>query len=131
MKTLSQLTEQADKLFSEYIRRRTADGNGIVTCVTCGKKDHWKQMHCGHYVSRAKFGTRYLAINANVQCPGCNSKHNEDKHTYMMYMLKNYPVGTLPELTKLSLKFYSGLDRRQELERVIKDLKIKIKRECI
>jgi len=34
------LVDKADKVFSEYIRRRYADDNGVTECFTCGKNDH-------------------------------------------------------------------------------------------
>lgn len=127
MKTLSQLQDQADKLFSEWIRRRNAV-NDIATCVTCGKKDHWKYMQCGHYISRDRFAVRYHPKNAHVQCSVCNSAHNDNKEPYMMFMLKTYEGGTIPELTRLSMLFISSLDKRQTLENVIKDMKIKLRK---
>ena len=128
MKTISQLTLEADKLFSEWIRRRTADGNGIVACVTCGDKDHWKQMHNGHFISRDKFPTRYHPNNCNCQCPRCNGIHNENRQPYSMYMLRNYPAGTIPLLISESMKFTASLDKRQKLNDVIRDMKLKLKR---
>ena len=35
------LEKKLDAVFSEYIRRKYADKNGIVSCYTCGKKKFW------------------------------------------------------------------------------------------
>lgn len=57
----------ADKWFSMFIRLRDSDANGIATCITSGKRAHWRTMDCGHYVSRAKQATRYDEHNAHAQ----------------------------------------------------------------
>ena len=62
----------ADKWFSEWIRLRDAGPDGLVKCVTCSRRAHWRDMDCGHYVSRAKQTTRYDQWNAHAQCGGCN-----------------------------------------------------------
>ena len=38
----STLVKKADAIFSQFIRQRNADENGVTECFTCGKKDHWK-----------------------------------------------------------------------------------------
>ena len=54
--TRKTLITKLDKVFSEYIRRRYAK-NDIATCVTCGKKDHWKKLQAGHFMSRKHYAT--------------------------------------------------------------------------
>jgi hypothetical protein len=66
------LIKKLDTVFSEYIRKRTADHNGYVECYTCGKRDHWKKMQCGHFQSRKQYSTRWNEDNCQVQCVGCN-----------------------------------------------------------
>ena len=66
------LVKKLDKVFSEYIRRRNADNKGYVECFTCGKRDHWKKMQCGHFQSRKHYSTRWNEDNCQVQCVGCN-----------------------------------------------------------
>lgn len=58
---------EADRWFSQFIRLRDSDANGIATCVTSGKRAHWTTMDCGHYVSRAKQSTRYDEQNCHAQ----------------------------------------------------------------
>lgn len=62
----------ADKWFSEFIRLRDSDENGIATCITSGKRAHWRTMDCGHYVSRAKMSTRYHEHNCHAQSKRAN-----------------------------------------------------------
>jgi len=68
----STLVKKADAIFSQYIRKRYADSNGITECFTCGKKDHWKSLQCGHFMSRKHYSTRWDEKNCQVQCAGCN-----------------------------------------------------------
>ena len=65
------LIKKLDTIFSEYIRRRYAK-NEISTCVTCGKKDHWKNLQAGHFMSRKHYSTRWDEENVEVQCQACN-----------------------------------------------------------
>lgn len=57
----------ADKWFSQWIRLRDSDEEGFIVCVTSGKRMHWKDSDCGHYISRAKLATRYDERNAHAQ----------------------------------------------------------------
>ena len=70
-KSRKNIIKTLDKVFSEYIRRRYAKNN-IAECFTCGKKDHWKKMQCGHFQSRKHYSTRWNEDNCQVQCVGCN-----------------------------------------------------------
>lgn len=58
---------KADKWFSEWIRLRDSDEHGIATCITSGKRAHWRTMDAGHYLSRAKEATRYDERNVHAQ----------------------------------------------------------------
>lgn len=53
-------------------RMKAADDNGIAQCVTCGKKDHYKEMQGGHYIPRSH--TKWSLDQRNVwtQCRYCN-----------------------------------------------------------
>jgi len=60
--TKSRWKKEADKVFSRYIRRKYADKNGNVSCITCGVTKHWKEMDCGHYISRNHLSTTKYSI---------------------------------------------------------------------
>jgi len=68
----STLIKKADTVFSQYIRKRYANKDGIAECFTCGKKDNWKNLQCGHFMSRKHYSTRWDETNCQVQCSGCN-----------------------------------------------------------
>ena len=67
----SKLIKKLDNVFSLYIRLRYAK-NEIAQCFTCGKKDHYNRLQCGHFQSRKHYSTRWDEINCQVQCAGCN-----------------------------------------------------------
>lgn len=72
-KTTSQLKKELDKLFSIYIRQKFSNKDGSATCYTCGqRKESWKQLQCGHFISRQYLATRYEENNCRPQCAGCN-----------------------------------------------------------
>ena len=70
--TRSKALKYADKWFSLFIRLRDSDEHGIATCVTSGRRGHWKTMDAGHYISRAKMATRYDPRNAHAQSKQAN-----------------------------------------------------------
>lgn len=53
-------------------RMKAADDNGYAQCVTCGKKDHYKELQGGHFIPRAH--TKWSLDQRNVwsQCRYCN-----------------------------------------------------------
>lgn len=99
-KTISQLKKKADKVFSDFIRQR--DGG---VCITCGKKDEWKNMQCGHYIPRDCLELRYSPKNCNTQCVGCNVFRKGNYHIYSLKLMSKYGADILHELDEV-LKDY-------------------------
>lgn len=89
---------KADKYFSEYIRKRDANDQGICQCCTCGKHLEWKKMDAGHFMSRRYNSTRYDEKNANAQCPYCNRFDQGRQHIHGEYINKKYGKGTTDQL---------------------------------
>lgn len=83
--TRKTLITKLDKVFSEYIRRRYAK-NEIATCVTCGKKDHWKKLQAGHFMSRKHYATRWDEDNVEVQCSACNVFRYGEQYLFAKYL---------------------------------------------
>ena len=88
MKDTSKAT--LDRIFSEYIRRRDADSNGYVRCISCGKVIHWKDSDCGHYINRQHNSVRYDEMNCNAQCRKCNRFDEGNIHGYRKGLIKKY-----------------------------------------
>jgi 5-methylcytosine-specific restriction endonuclease McrA len=79
------LIKELDTVFSQYIRLRYAK-NEIAECVTCGKKDHWKKLQNGHFMSRTNYATRWDEDNCQVQCMGCNVFKSGEQYKYSLYL---------------------------------------------
>lgn len=103
-------TEMFDRVFSRHIKTRYSV-DGIVQCFTCGKWGLIENMECGHYIERARTGTRWDDRNCEVQCWECNRalrgnrdvfaerlkiKHGEniisELKTQAQYHLKKYQI---------------------------------------
>lgn len=91
------LVKKLDKVFSIYIRTRFAK-NEIAECVTCGKKDHWKNLQAGHFMSRKNYSTRWHPTNVQVQCSKCNVFNYGEQYKFGLYLEREYGVGTAEEL---------------------------------
>ena len=83
--TRKTLVKNLDKVFSEWIRRRYAK-NDIAECVTCGKKDHWKNLQAGHFMSRKHYSTRWDERNVEVQCVGCNVYRYGEQYKFSKFL---------------------------------------------
>jgi len=101
--TRSSLVKKADTIFSEYIRRRYAK-NDVSECFTCGKKDHWKNLQCGHFQSRKHYATRWNEDNCQVQCSGCNVFRYGEQYTFGRNLDLYIREGLAEELNLLSNK---------------------------
>lgn len=66
------LVSKLDKVFSQYVRLRVCDEYGFADCFTCGSRRHWKEVDAGHFITRAKFATRWDPVNVQFQCKRCN-----------------------------------------------------------
>ena len=119
--TVSQLKKKADKAFSEYVRRRDSDRNGIGKCITCDKRGHWKTMQNGHFVKRSVSSLRYDDENNNLQCPACNVWKYGELYTYGKELDLKYGDGTAEKLH--NRRFETHKFTIQELEEIIQEAK--------
>jgi hypothetical protein len=85
--TRKSLVIKLDTIFSQYIRRKNAV-NEISECITCGKKDHYKKLQCGHFMSRRHYSTRWDENNVGVQCYGCNITNQGMQYAFSKYLTK-------------------------------------------
>ena len=58
---------------SRYIRLRDTDKNQLTSCITCGKKNHPKDVDAGHFISRTHNSTLFDERNIFAQCKFCNA----------------------------------------------------------
>lgn len=95
------LIKKLDSVFSLYIRRRHAK-NDIAQCYTCGKKDHYKKLQNGHFMSRKSYATRWDETNCQVQCVKCNMFEQGMSYVFGLNLNKQFGEGTAEELLRKS-----------------------------
>lgn len=89
-------------LFSLHTRRRNADENGMVACVSCPAIKHWTQMQAGHYLPKSLGIAIYFEErNVHPQCSTCNLTLQGNQYPYALFLQNKYGVGILDELTAL------------------------------
>lgn len=98
-KTLAKWKKELDVVFSRYIRQRD---NG--QCFTCPKKDHWKNMQCGHFVPRQYLSLRFDERNCNCQCYACNMLYNGQPSLYAIKLKRKYGDSIIEEFESVRLK---------------------------
>lgn len=93
------LKEKADKLFSEYIRRKNSI-DGKTTCFTCGSVAPWKEQQCGHFISRVHLSTRWDEENVRVQCFPCNVWRRGNYSEFAKNLVRDEGPEILEKLSK-------------------------------
>ena len=116
------LARKAWTLMSLYSRQKDLlMDSEIGKCITCGKIDHWKSMHAGHFFHASKQSSvTYDHRNIHLQCPGCNTYRGGARDEYAVYIKNRYGAHVLDELQ--TLKHQGHILRRQELEDKIVEL---------
>ena len=112
-------------LFSQYIRRKYADENGFVKCVTCGVVRHWKdRMQAGHFVDSRNNSVLFSEELVFPQCVSCNLFKKGNKVAYTLFMLEKH---TKKEVEKmLTKKFKVKKITEDEYLLLIEDIKDKL-----
>jgi len=98
--TRSQIIKKLDTVFSQYIRLKDSV-NGIGTCITCGKQDHWKNLQAGHFQSRKHYSTRWDERNVKPQCVGCNMFKAGEQYKFSLYLGQQLSEELLQESKKI------------------------------
>lgn len=121
------LIKKLDTIFSEYIRRKYADKNGIVKCYTCNVKKYWKGqgMQAGHLISRKSRILRWSELNVRPQCYSCNCHFYGRQLEFAMQLNQEYGYNIAEELLIESKKTIKQSD--EDLKNLIKLYEDKIK----
>jgi hypothetical protein len=119
------LVDDLDIIFSQLVRLKEADENGMVKCYTCDDVKHWKQMQCGHFVSRAKMPTRFSEKNCRPQCKDCNEHKGGNEKVFAERLEAEEPgiAGILQEQARGIQDF-----DRDELKALIVDTTRRLKK---
>lgn len=121
VKSYAALKREADKVVSEWVRRKDADENGMLRCTTCGLHEHWKRLQCGHFISRVHLSCRWEARNLAPQCYACNVLRRGNPGEFALYLTSTYGPSILLELVEK--KRQQVKYTRSDLETLISDYK--------
>lgn len=102
--TVTQADKKLWKVFSEFIRLRDADENGMCSCFTCGRVKYWREVDCGHGLGRQHKSTKYHEKNNHAQCKRCNGFEGGMREVYKEKMDQRYGKGTWNLLEMMSRK---------------------------
>lgn len=94
-------------MFSEYIRRRGADGGGNVRCYTCQALLYWKEAHAGHAIGGRHMAVLFDADICRPQCYRCN-----------VPMRGNYPIFTTKLIKDNGMAWWE--QKLEESRRIVK-----------
>lgn len=111
------IIKRLDAVFSQYIRLRHAK-NEIAECYTCGKKDHYKKLQCGHFMSRKHYATRWDEDNCEVQCYSCNVMRYGEQYKFGLRLAKEKGIDLPEQLlkkTREAVKF-TDIDLLEKIE---------------
>ncbi len=126
--SLPSLIAKADKITSEYIRRKWADASGNVVCISCAKVLHWKDAHCAHFIERANKPTRWMEENLRPACPSCNVYRKEfHKREYTLAMIDSYGREGVEELKAEARQVLSPSQVRGLAEEAIVEFGLRLK----
>ncbi len=79
--SLSKCIEKTAQDLQLLVRIESADAKGFASCCSCGRRDHYKKLNGGHYVSRGFKATILDRQNVHAQCVRCNVIDNLPGYT--------------------------------------------------
>jgi hypothetical protein len=86
-------------IFSEYIRRRDADENGMVKCISCPTIKHWKEVDAGHFRPKSLgLPVYFVEKNVHPQCTYCNHVKEGNAYEYGLALIEKYGKGIIEEI---------------------------------
>lgn len=117
VKTYKRLKADLWAVFSEWTRKRFADHDGIVSCVTCGVRRRWNDgIDAGHFVSRSRLATFVHPENVAPQCKNCN-RWGGNLASYAAWGVNRYGMDWPARMVALS-KVPTKLSRADLIERI-------------
>lgn len=95
-----QLVKELDRVFSLFIRKRDRLENKGDKCFVCGQVTDRPQ--CGHLISRSCFSVRWVPLNCNTVCPGCNYRHEFRPEYHTLRFIEENGSSVYDKLVQLS-----------------------------
>ena len=97
--------ENTWKACSRYNRRKNADKEGMVRCVSCSAKKHWKEQQCGHFLDGRGNAILFEDSGLHAQCLRCNffggGTTINVKENYREHMIETYGQEEIDRLIQL------------------------------
>lgn len=90
MADLKIFIKRLDKVFSEFIRLRDCDDNGMIKCYCCGKYLPWRESNNMHFIPRQHIPLRFSEVNCHAGCVHCNKYMNGNIEEYVIHLKKDY-----------------------------------------
>ncbi len=102
--------------FSKYIRVRDTDERGYCRCISCNTVKNWKEMDCGHFISKGSDSAlKYNELNNNAQCYSCNVMKSGNLIEYRKGLVEKIGEKKVKEL-ELSHYFKTTKKKLNDLE---------------
>lgn len=115
-----------DAIFSEFIRIRDANKDGICKCITSGQYFHWTECDAGHFITRDNMATRWEEENVNAQGRGDNRFKSGKQYEHGQAIDRKYGPGTADKLLAKSKGVCNWKDF--EIEAMITYYRAEVKR---
>jgi hypothetical protein len=94
--------DKVDEALSEVVRMTAADERGECECITCGKKEHWRYIQCGHFMKRRHMATRFEFQNCDPQCSTCNCVNDGREEDHGFFIDQKHGQGTADKLKRMA-----------------------------
>jgi hypothetical protein len=120
------MKHKLDKIFSEYIRLRDANNDGIVRCYCCGKSLPWRESENMHFIPRRHLSLRYSETNCHAGCTGCNCYNYGNIEKYTARLKKEYGEDIIDRLTVIKNVTHAPSDSDYQI--LIDHYKLEIKK---
>ena len=118
LRKIKAITNEIWKYFSEWIRRKDADSNGMVRCYTCGKVIHWKEANASHYLHNK---LDFEPANVKPCCVGCNKFKHGNLGAFAERLIFEYGADVVQDLRRRSNEIWKP--SREELAELLEHWK--------
>jgi hypothetical protein len=122
---LSGLIEDADAVFSKWLRLNDADKDGYLNCFICNARIRWQDAQCMHYIKRmASLFLRHDPRNCKSGCDTCNCMKGGNYIEYAKKLEEQNPGITEILYQEGNLPYHPS---REELRNLISEYTQRIK----
>jgi len=101
MRSRQSLIQEADRVFSLYIRNR-GSAFGYNHCYTCSAYMPVEELQCGHFRPRRYLSTRWHPFNCWPQCNTCNVEMGGNLSKYKNKLVAQYGSDAVAAIYELS-----------------------------